>query len=142
MSKENVDSMRAALEALNRGDFEGAVADFAPDFEYIPSGGLPDTEGSYRGPDQFKRFMSWLTETFDDPHQEPNEFIDLGDVVGDEGEVVNRVIVSVTNSGRGKASGVETTWNVWLLWTIRDGRSVLGQGFMSKAEALEAAGLR
>jgi ketosteroid isomerase-like protein len=33
MSKENVEIVRRAFEAYNRGDIEGAVADFAPDCE-------------------------------------------------------------------------------------------------------------
>jgi ketosteroid isomerase-like protein len=52
MSQENVDRMRAAFDAFNRGDLDGLVAGLAPDFEYVPSGGLPDTDDSYRGPDE------------------------------------------------------------------------------------------
>ena len=60
MSQENVDKMGAAFDAFNRGDLDGVVTDFAPDFEYIPSGGLPDTDDSYFGTDGFKRFVRWL----------------------------------------------------------------------------------
>jgi ketosteroid isomerase-like protein len=62
---------------------------------------------------------------------EAREFIDAGD----------DLIVSMTNRGRGRRSGVETSWDVWLVWTVRDGTAIRGQAFMSKAEALEAAGL-
>jgi hypothetical protein len=55
---------------------------------------------------------------------------------------MNQLVVSMTNRGRGKASGVETTWGAWLVWTIRDGRAVRGQAFMRKGDALEAAGLQ
>jgi uncharacterized protein len=132
MSQENVDKLRAAFDAFNRGDLDGLVADLGPDFEYIPTGGLPDTDESYRGPDEFKRFMGWLADEFDDAQMDAHEFIDAGD----------QVVASVTNRGRGKASGVETTWNVWLVWTIREGKAVRGQAFMRREEALEAAGLR
>ena len=43
--------------------------------------------------------------------------------------------------GRGKQSGVETSWDIWQIWTVRDGKVVRGQGFTSREEALAAAGL-
>ena len=131
MSEKNVDKIRAGFDAFNRGDFEGMVADLSPDFEYIPSGLLPDTEDSYRGRDEFKRFMGWLVDQFDDARVEAHEFIDADD----------KVFLSMTNRGRGKASGVETSWTFWFVWTFRDGKAVRGQTFLSRADALEAAGL-
>jgi ketosteroid isomerase-like protein len=131
MSQENVEMVRAAIDAFNRGDLEGFVADVSSDFEYIPSGRLPDAANAYHGPDEFKRFIGWLTEQFDDARLEVHEFIDADD----------QVVASVSNRGRGKASGIETSWNVWLVWTLRDGKAVRGQAFTSKREALEAAGL-
>jgi hypothetical protein len=38
-------------------------------------------------------------------------------------------------------SGAETTWELWLVWTLREGRIVRGQAFTTREEALEAAGL-
>jgi ketosteroid isomerase-like protein len=52
------------------------------------------------------------------------------------------VLVSVTTRGRGRQSGVEASWNVWQVWTLRDGKVVDGLGFTNRAEALEAARLR
>ncbi len=52
------------------------------------------------------------------------------------------MLAAVTVRGRGKQSGVETTWDLWHLWTLQDGKVVHGQGFVSREEALEAAGLR
>jgi ketosteroid isomerase-like protein len=54
----------------------------------------------------------------------------------------DQVLVSVTNRGRGKRSGAETSWRLWTLWMLRDGKIVRGQGFTDPEEALEAAGLR
>ena len=39
MSQENVEIMRRAYAAFNRGDIDGMVADVAPDFEYVPPTG-------------------------------------------------------------------------------------------------------
>jgi uncharacterized protein len=131
MSQENVEIVRRAFEAFNRGDLDGAVSDAAPDIEYIASGAIPGATGVYRGPEGFKRFAGWLREEFDDARIEVNDLIEARD----------QVVASVTNRGRGKRSGAETSWKLWTLWTLRDGEIVRGQGFTSREEALEAAGL-
>ena len=141
MSEENVEKMRAAFDAFNRGDLDGLLADLAPEFEYIPTGGLPDSDEVYRGLDEYRRFFGWFTDQFDDPRIEANEVIDAGDAVRDDGTMVNQLVASLTNHGRGKISGVETTWTVWIVWTIEDGRGVKGQAFTRKEEAFDAAGL-
>jgi hypothetical protein len=53
----------------------------------------------------------------------------------------DQVLASVTFRGRGKHSGITTSWDLWQLWRLRDGKAVRGQAFRSKEEALEAAGL-
>ena len=129
MSRENVELVRRGLEAYNRGDLDGAVADFAPDCEYVPTGALPGGSGVYRGPEGYKRFVAWLREGFEDARLDVNDLIDAGD----------RVIAALTLRGRGKQSGVETSWDLWQVWTIRDGMIVHGQAFTDEAKALEAA---
>lgn len=51
------------------------------------------------------------------------------------------MLVSATARGRGRQSGVETRWDTWQLWTLRQAKLVRGQGFTSREVALEAAGL-
>jgi hypothetical protein len=36
----------------------------------------------------------------------------------------------------------KSSWHLWHLWTVQHGKIVRGQGFVSREEALEAAGLR
>ena len=132
MSQENVEIVRRGYEAFNEGDFEGAVASFAPDFEWVSSGAIPGVEGVYRGPEEYKRrIIEQFGEEFHDFGADIHEFIDADD----------RVLVSLTFRGRGKQSGVETSWNFWHVWTGRNGSIVRGQGFTSREQALEAAGI-
>jgi ketosteroid isomerase-like protein len=131
MSQENVEIVRRAYQAFNRGDLDAVVANVAPDSEYVASGAIPGVEGVYRGPEGLKRVISWLREAFADVRVEVHDLIGAGD----------QVPVSFTNRGRGKQSGVEASWTVWQLWTLRDGKMVRGQGFTSREDALEAAGL-
>ena len=130
MSRENVESLRRAFEAYNRGDLDAAVADTDPDCEYVPTGALPGGRDAVRGPEGYKRFVGWLRDTFDRAHIEV-ELTDAG----------NQVLALLTVRGRGKQSGVETTWEFWQVWTYRDGKAVHGRGFTDRDEALEAAGL-
>jgi len=132
MSQQNVETLRRAYEAFDRGDLDAAVADAHPDVEYISSGAIPGQGDVARGSEAYKRFISWLSDVFEDARLEPKEFIDAGD----------RVLGGFTLSGRGKQSGIKTSWTMWQVWTLKDGMFVHGQGFTTRDEALEAAGLR
>jgi len=131
MSQENVEMVRRAFEAYNRGDIDAVVTDFASDCEYVPSGALPGGRGVYRGPEGYKRFIGWLRDGFDDARVDVNDVIDAG----------NQVLVSVTVRGHGRQSGAAASWDLWQVWTIRDGKFVRGQAFTDRTEALEAVGL-
>jgi ketosteroid isomerase-like protein len=140
MSEENVELVRWAYEVFNReafnrddrGAFEGLlVANLAPEFEYVPTGAVPGLSGRYEGVDGFLEFVDTLFGEFENVRIEINELIDLGD----------QVLASITQQGRGRQSGVEVNWAMWQLWTAKDGKATRLEGFTSKAEALEAAGL-
>jgi ketosteroid isomerase-like protein len=129
MSDENLELVRRSIEAFNRGDLDAAVADASPDMEYVATGAIPDLRGVFRGRKEYRRFLHWVSDAFDDGRTEASELIDLGD----------QVVVALTITGRGRQSGVETSWDIWQLWTLRDGKFVHGQSFMSREEALDAA---
>jgi ketosteroid isomerase-like protein len=131
MSQENLELTRRAYAAFNRGDLEDMLAYLAPDFEYLTTGAIPGVEGVYRGPEGFRQFLESFWGEFDEPGLEVRELIEAED----------RVLAGLTFQGRGKQSGVETTWNLWHVWTVRGGKAVLGQAFTSREQALEAAGL-
>jgi uncharacterized protein len=132
MSQENVATVRRGYGAFNRGDIDGVVGLLAPDFEYVASGRVPGVGGVYRGAEGFRRFAEAFWSEFDDPRIEVHELIEVGD----------QVLASTTLRGHGKQSGAETSWGVCQGWTLRDGTAARGQGFSSRAEALESVGLR
>jgi ketosteroid isomerase-like protein len=131
MSEENVEIARRAVEAFNEGDVEGSIADLAPEFEYVATGRVPGAEGVYRGPEGWRRFLELFWGEFDEAR------IEIRDLVASD----DHVVWAATFRGRGKQSGVETTWDRWQVWTLRDGKVVRGQGFTSESDALEVAGL-
>jgi uncharacterized protein len=130
MSQENVEVVRRAYEAWNRGDDEGWAA--GPGFEYFPSGGVPGTESRYEGVEGFTRYLRRFWDEFADARTELRGIRDLGDLV----------LAEITFHGRGRRSGVETEMEGYQLWTLREGKIVRGQGFTDLDAALEAAGLR
>ena len=103
MSQENVEIVRASLDARNRGDWEALRAVFASDceFDYSRSKGL--SPGVYRGSEAVMRMVDEYSEVFEEFGWEPDEFIDAGDAV----------VVPGRFHSRGKGSGVETARGAW-----------------------------
>jgi ketosteroid isomerase-like protein len=130
MSQENVDIVRAAYDAYNRGDLDAALKLAAPDCELDWSRGVGPNRGVYKL-DQMRSFFDDFADTFESVRVEPDEFVDAGD----------HVVVPQTGYIRGR-EGVEATARVSLLWTCRDGAIVRISLYQQKREALEAAGLR
>jgi ketosteroid isomerase-like protein len=131
MSEENVEIVRRGYEAYELGDIDSAVADFAPECEYVAAGMVPGRTGAYLGPEGYKEFFSWLDEEFSDAHVQVDELLDAGDTV----------VVGATLRGRGRQSGLPGTFTFWQVWAVERGKIVRGQGFSDRTEALEAAGL-
>ncbi len=132
MSQENVEIVRRTVEAILRGEWEQAAQLLDPDAEgHGTVGGL--SEGTVvRGVTQFRQsFEQEDAEAWDERRLEAEEFMDAGD----------RVVVLVREFRRGRGSGVELQADTAVVFEVRDGRVVRIQGYMDRAEALEAAGL-
>jgi ketosteroid isomerase-like protein len=132
MSQENVEVVHRAYEAWNRGDDKGWASAIAPGFEYFPSGVVPGMDSRYEGIEGFARYLRRFWDEFADARVELRGFRDPGDLV----------LAEVTFRGRGRRGGVEAEMEAYQLWTLREGKIVRGEGFASREDALEAAGLR
>jgi uncharacterized protein len=133
MSQENVEIVRRIVEDAVEGRWEESARQLGPDAEWHGTvGGL--TEGSvWRGPEQIRKiFEQEDAEAWQERRLEAEEFIDAGD----------RVVVLLHEFRRGKGSGVETETDTAVVYELRDGRVVRIQGYMDRAKALEAAGLK
>jgi ketosteroid isomerase-like protein len=131
MSKQNVEVMRRAYEAMNRAGLDAVVQFAHPDIEAVPPPELPAAPA--RGMEAVKQLARQWVETFDDFKIEPERFIDAG---GDQ------VVVFVRDSGRIKGSGAEIHNRFVHVWTLAAGKIIKWQTFMDESRALEAAGLR
>ena len=131
MSQENVEIVRAGMEAWNRRDFDAVLATLAPEVEWGLSGAVPDVADVYHGHDGVRAFWEGWTASWEEIQNEPEEYIDLGDSV--------LVLVHFRASGRNQ---IAVDQSVAFLFTMRDGLVVRFQSYWDRATALEAVGLR
>ncbi len=134
MSQENVEIVRAAMEAWNRGDWDETLKHTAPDFVLDNSMNSGDWRGVHRGADDVKRAWGLLTEAWQSVRIEVSEFIEA-----DEGVVVTRQKAHFV--GRDGIELPGPTRSGWL-WKLRAGKIVFVATYNDLDEALEAAGLR
>ena len=129
MSEENVEVVRAAVDAYNRGDRDAALKDAAPDFEMDLSRALGPQHGIY-GLEQIQGFWREFDESWGSIQIDPHEFIEIGE----------HVVVPWTMRTVGR-DGIEVEARVTWTFTIRDGAVQRITMYQEREEALEAAGL-
>src|SRR3954466_5621774 len=129
MSQENVELVKAAIDAVNREDWEAAFQDAAPGFELDFSRAIGPYRAVYRL-DQARRFAKDFGATFESVRWEADQLIDAGEHVVFLGTVYYR--------GR---DGIETTASVKQVWTIHEGAVERFVMYQERQDALEAAGL-
>jgi ketosteroid isomerase-like protein len=88
--------------------------------------------GVYRGHDGLRSFFRQWHEAWGSIEYDYEELIDAGE----------QLISVVTRRALGRASGVEVEMPVALVWTLREAKVVRMSWFLSRPDALEAAGLR
>ena len=130
MSQENVEIVRTALAALNRGDLGAAFKDAAPDAEVDLTRAVGLDSGVY-DLDEFRRLSEEFAKSWDSVRWEADEYLDAGE----------HVVMPFTNHLLGRDGIDVQARGIWL-WTIRDGVVVRLCLYQVRQDALEAAGLR
>ena len=126
--EENIRSLRRALGAFSRGDFDAAIEMAHPEVEFI----TPGRQSPIRGAEAFRAWME--PDALEEQRIEPLEFRANG----------NRVLVRQNTWARGAGSGIELEIETWAVWTLDDdGLITRVEGFLihQESEAREAAGL-
>jgi ketosteroid isomerase-like protein len=109
--------------AINARDREAIEALTAPDIV------IKTTVEAYRGPEALLEWMDEGDDAFDDFTVELLEVEELG----------GRVVASMRQRGRGKASGAEVDNLLTHVWTLRDGRGISLQSFAQHEDAVRYA---
>jgi ketosteroid isomerase-like protein len=133
MSQENVEAVRRAFDAFDRGDIEAVLEELDPEVEWHPLfqvllGGEAAVYGGHEG---FREFQRETNEAFAEQLQvELSELRDLGEQVIAIGRV----------RGRGRESGAQTETSVVWLIEARNGKAIRVHEYLDPKDALEAAG--
>jgi ketosteroid isomerase-like protein len=127
---ENVEIVRAALEAYNRRDLNGLFTDAAPDLEVDLSRAAGPQKGMYKGHAEIRGVLEDFFETWESFRLEPHDFIEEGD----------DVIVPWTIHAEGR-SGIEVRARPTWTFTVRDGAIERISMYQELEDALEAAGV-
>jgi ketosteroid isomerase-like protein len=130
MSRENVEAMRASIEAFNRRDIEKWATYAARDFEWVDMPQLPDADVR-SGDDALLRWLTDFLANWGEFRVEIEELIDADDKVVAVGRV----------HARGRSSGASVDNEVAYVTTFRDGKMIRTEPYADKADALAAAGL-
>jgi ketosteroid isomerase-like protein len=145
MSQENVELMRRvfdeasrradptgrAIDALDQDSMAVVYASMAPEVEVHEDPRFPEA-GIYRGVEAVRAYFERFAESFDEFRFEAEDFIELAD---------DRVLVLFRLTTRGKGSGARVEAHPGWIYTIRDSLTARIEAFLSRDEALEAAGL-
>ena len=132
MSQDNVEIVRCLWADLDTENLEASIHLLDERVELWNPPEFPVT-GPYRGHDGVRQWASEQWEVFSNLHHEIEEIIEAPD-----GETL--VTVQRTQ-GRMRHTDMKTNVQWATTWTIRDGRVLRGSGYLTKAEALAAAGL-
>jgi ketosteroid isomerase-like protein len=136
MSEENVEAVRAFVEAVNRTFTEGTSDLFErvdPEVEWLPLAAI--VEGTrYQGPDGVRQWIEDVKRDWTIWEVRTDELLDLGD---------GRVLALGSWHARGRRGGtaLDIEQAAWLL-EIRQGKVRRMETFTERRKALEAVGLR
>ena len=130
MSRENVEIVRAAYEAVERGDIDEATSLIHPEIEFHTYVRSPEA-GVYRGRDAVKKYNEVLFDQFESIRFEIEDLVDAGE----------RVVITTTQHAVPKGGQAEMSVQVCEVWTVREGLLAERHSYSTREQALEAAGL-
>ena len=122
------------MAAANRRDFDVLMLGMDPEIEYRPAPDQvpPGMDPVVHGHAGYRQVWQGMIDAFEDFHGEPDEVLDLGDML----------LATSHYRGHGTGSGVPVHLPVFQLFRLRRGLVVWQQDFSDRSQALEAAGLR
>jgi len=130
MLQDNVELLRAWIEAFNGRDDDAIAQLHHPAIEWQTSAEDPDAT-IHRGQEAVRRYLDGYLDAFPDLHIEATECFPVGS---------DRVFATNHFTGH-SANGVPMDWLLTTISTYEDGRVVRVMEYFDRAQALEAVGL-
>jgi hypothetical protein len=133
MSSADLDTMRSAYDAFNRGDVATVLAVMAEDVEWYEAEGMPYGDGMIRGPQAVaQEIFAEVVEDTEGFTVTPEQFVTEGDTTVALGRY----------SGTGKATGRSFDIRFAHVWEMRDGKLARFVQHTDTAKYLEAVPAR
>jgi len=129
MSEGNIEQLRRAYSAWERGDWAGQVR-LAPDVHC--SWQVPEGHAEARGSQETERNFREFLRQWSSFRVEAREFVEIDE---------NSILVVTHSHATGKHSGVETESTIFHAWVFRGDEAVEWHSYFDCDGALEAAGL-
>jgi len=121
--------VESALEAWNRGDFDGFASHVAEKVIWVEVSGRPESEGSeLRGRDRLRRSLETLFDAWESYRLELERTYQAGD----------RVVAVVREVGLGRASGLEIDSRWGYVVTVESDQIVRVEAYRDPELALAA----
>jgi uncharacterized protein len=131
MSQENVEIVRTAFRAFQRGDMDGVLRRCDENIEIAQPVELPGVSPRQHGhAGVLEAFAIW-PEQWDDYEIEILRLSEVG----------AHIVVTTMQRGRGRESGVQVEMPFTFVFSVRAGRITEWLLFMHEEQALEAVGL-
>jgi ketosteroid isomerase-like protein len=132
MSQENVELVRRVVES-NRSDYrEADLEPWDPNCEYTSLLGAVEPQ-TYRGHDGIRRYISDMADAWEDWRNEIDEVFEAGP---------DTVVTTFRTRVIGKDSGAAVEERLAAVFVLSGGKVLRGRTYPSRADALEAVGLR
>jgi ketosteroid isomerase-like protein len=128
--QENVEIMRAWIDAFNRGGIEETMRYLDPEIEWTTASAYLKA-GTYHGHDGVRQWMRGAFADWENLRVEPERFID----------VAEQVVIPLQVTAHGKQTGAPAVFSFTTLAELQGGMIVRIRNYTNQAEALEAAGL-
>lgn len=130
MSQENVEVMRASVDAFNRGDLEAGMRDYDPHVVIRLDASWPENRPRF-GAEDARAFFDDLIAMVGSGETVIEEVVDAGD----------RVVLRYRTRVHGRRSGIEDEAVFSQVVTFRSRRIVMLEYFLDHQEARDAVGL-
>jgi ketosteroid isomerase-like protein len=132
MSKENVERVRDAWAAWQRGDIDTMMQTWDADITWDVTHFKDWPESSYHGFGGVRKFLAEWREMWGEYEVDLEEVRPAPD---------GRVVSLFTQRGKGQGSGLQMVFKMAQISTYHDGKLVLIDNYDDQDEALKAAGL-
>lgn len=131
MSQENVELVRAVIEAFNSQDMVRILALIGSDFEGEVSASFSAEPDTYRGHEGVRRYFESFHDAMSEIHFHPVGFWDAGE----------SVVLDLRLTAKGRTTEIPVEQRIAQVWSVRGGKARAARTYESVSEAFAAVGL-